>query len=688
MGPVRVTFGRTVGRARSLFSTVFAVGGYLSCSALLFAFGLESSEGGRLSLPVIWAGGAAPALPVLAALLAMEVWSGERQSGRMDLLLSAAVRERDYVIGKFLGVLAMLLAVVGAFLVLSLSLLRFLSPGALATVRMDALALAYLTLAVQGMLWSAVAVAFSAVFRHAACAACATVFALVLLPRGLWRGWMSWAASGRERFGELPIDAHVVDFASGIVPLGTLALYFLLAGVALFVATKLVAATRFSGRGSRSMRLSTGLTVTLAVGFALLAAFAFLRVNPVLDIPVDGGKAGLSARTRSILAESSGVLTVTAFQSRKDPSARAVGRLLRAIQRTSASVGGARVELRFVDPRWDVASSERLVRRGVDENSLVFEQGPRMVSLPLAEGVGERLCAATIRRISAPPRRRSVYWTVGHGETRFDDYGAFGMSDIARDLFREGFGHATLDLACDQPIPGDCALVVVAGARDDFSRAEIGRLNAYLRSGGRALVLLRSAKIGGIVSALPSWGLRPQETPLKDVRTLSGTDVIVTEFGDHPIAAPLKGSRIILDRPVSLSPSAVAESGAGVDRIGYSPVAEAGAATVVAAVEQGGGAGDDLALRPMRMVAIGDAGFVVNGQLAVRACANRDFFLNCVAYLSGSEPHGSGEEESDTFATGLDRDGRLRLTVWSALVLPTAVSLLMLAAVAGRRRRR
>ena len=89
----------------------------------------------------------------------------------------------------------------------------------------------------------------------------------------------------------------------------------------------------------------------------------------------------------------------------------------------------------------------------------------------------------------------------------------------------------------------------------------------------------------------------------------------------------------------------------------------------------------------MRLVAIGDAGFVVNGQLAVRACANRDFFLNCVAYLSGSEAHGSGEEGSDTLVTGLDRAGRLRLTLWSVLVLPGAVSLLTLVVVIRRRRR-
>ena len=66
---------------------------------------------------------------------------------------------------------------------------------------------------------------------------------------------------------------------------------------------------------------------------------------------------------------------------------------------------------------------------------------------------------------------------------------------------------------------------------------------------------------------------------------------------------------------------------------------------------------------------------------------NRDFFLNCVAYLSGSEAHGSGEEGSDTLVTGLDRAGRLRLTLWSVLVLPGAVSLLTLVVVIRRRRR-
>ena len=45
MSPVRVTWNRTIGRARSLFSTAFAAGGFLAASAALFAFRLDAAEG-------------------------------------------------------------------------------------------------------------------------------------------------------------------------------------------------------------------------------------------------------------------------------------------------------------------------------------------------------------------------------------------------------------------------------------------------------------------------------------------------------------------------------------------------------------------------------------------------------------------------------------------------------------------
>lgn len=686
MGPVRATFFRTLGRAIGLPQTAFAAAAFLSVSAVVFFHVLDAAEGGMLSAPVLWATSLAPVFPVLVALFGMDVWSGERASGRVDLLLTVAVRERDYVFGKFLAVFFLSLMAVLLSLVSTLTVLRLFAPTALTNVRLLSFLPAVLALAVQGTLWSAVAVMTSSLFRSAATAAAAAVVLLVVLPRGLWSGLMACSPAGRTAFGELPLDAHVVDIASGLVPLGTTASYVILAVLALFISAMCVAALRLVGRGARVLRASTAVAVFLAVLLGFLSTAMFARVNPTAEVLVSGRSDELSLRTQSVLAETSGTISITAFFSRTDAAMRPVSRLLRSLKRLSESVGGARIDLRFVDPRWDIGTAERLVRRGAVEQSVVIEKGRRLVSLPVGNGVSERLCASTIRRVCTPQRRHAVYWTVGHGESLFDDYGSFGMSEIARDLFREGFSNKTIDLAADAAIPADCALILVSGAQDDFSRPEADRLNAYLREGGRLLVLLGSARAGGIVSLLPTWGLRPTERPIENVRTLSGSDVLVSDFTDHAITATLGASRIVLDRPVSFEPSAAADSGTGADRISYTSVASAGSVAVVSATERGVGAGEDLALRPTRVVAIGDSSFVMNGQLSARASANRDFFLNCVAWLSGEDAVGSGESEG-VFSSGMDRTSRTRGILLSAVGVPAAV-FLILSAVAWRRRRR
>ena len=686
MSAIRITAFRTIGRARNVLSTACSIAGFLSASALFFAYRLETAEGSGLSASVLWALSVAQILPALVALLAMDVWSEERLSGRIDSLLSIAVRERDYVVGKFFGVLAMTTGAVLLSLLGTFGTLLFLAPRALDGSGFMGFLIALAALIAPGVLWCAVCVALSAMFRHAATVACSALLLTVVLPRGVWAGLMRWSSVGRPLFGEFPLDEHVVDIASGLLPVGTVLAYFVLAGVALFIASKLVASSRLKGKGAFWLRFSTGVTVLLAMAVAVLALPLLQKVNPTVDFSVPG-TISLSQRTRSIITESSGDVSVTCFLPRDDVRFRTVGRLLRRLQRDSESLGGARLSLRFVDPRWDLGAAERLVRNGVEGECLVFEKGRRRVVLPFDEGCGERACASAIRQISSPLQRRNVYWTVGHGESSFASYDAFGMSDIARELYREGFHNESIDLATAQQIPGDCALILIAGAKDDFSRVEIGRLDAYLRAGGRLLVLVGSASSGGISSLLPSWGIRSSDVLIKDAKTLSGSDVLVSDFADHPISAPLKGSRIVLERPVSFSPSAVIGKGTGADSIAFRSVARADSSVVVASVERGGGTGSDLALRPTRIVVIGDPGFALNGSLAIRASANRDFFSNCVAYLSGVESHGSGEDGTGVLQSGLDREGRLRHAIYSVGGVPAFV-FLVLATVAIRRRSR
>ena len=686
MSAVRITAARTIGRARNVLSTAFVVGGFLAVSALFFASRLEAEEGSTLSVSVLWASCVSYVLPALAALLAMDVWSGERLSGRIESLLALAVRERDYVLGKFAGVLVVVMGAILLSLLETVGLLWHFAPQTLGGSGFFDFSLAVGALVLQAVVWCAVSVALSAMFRHAATVACAALVVTIVLPRGIWAGLMHWSAAGRPSVGEFPLDAHVVDMASGILPVGTVVAYLLLSCVALFIASKCVALIRLPGKGALGLRISTAVTMLLSLAVVVLAVPLLQRVNPAIDVSA-AGTMTFSPRTRSILTESSGNISITCFLPRSDIRFRPIGRVLRRFQRESESLGGARISLRFVDPRWDIGAAERLVRNGAVGDCLVFENGHRRVSLSLDGGYGEHRCASAIRQISSQLRRRTVYWTVGHGESSFDSYDAFGMSDIAREIFSEGFRNERIDLASEQPIPGDCALILVAGARDDFSRAEIGRLDAYLRSGGRLLALLGSSASGGVVSLLPSWGMRPADARIKDAKTLSGSDVIVSEFSDHPISSPLKGSRIVLERPVSFSPSAVIGTSTGTDNIEFKPIASADSVAVVAVSERGGRVGKDIALRPTRIVAIGDSSFVLNGALSARASANRDFFSNCVAYLSGAVTHGAGEDAAGRLRTGMDRREQLRYVLYSAGAYPLAVFVLLAAVVVRRRGR-
>lgn len=686
MSPVAVTLRRTVGLARNLYSTAFAVGGFLALAAGAFAFGLESADGGNLPLAVVWTTAVAPVLPALAAFLAMDVWSDERRTGRVDALLSVAVRERSFVLGKFLGVWAMMMASVLVFLAASMVALAFLAPSALQGVRPLSFLPGLFALMLQGTLWCAVGVAVSAMTTHAAASVTASLALLIALPRGLWAALLAWAPAGRPTFGAMPLDAHVLDIASGAVSTGTVALYAVLAFTALFIAAKVVSALRLVGRGAVSLRFSTAFAVALSVVFAVLAILLAKRVEVTLDLPVGGAVTRFSPRMRNTLAEASGEVSVTCFLSRSDPRFRAVGHFLRSLKRESDAMGGVRLTVRFVDPRWDLGSAERLVRLGAHEESLVFERARRTVTLPLRDGYGENLCAAAIRRLVLPLQRRNIYWTGGHGESLFDAYGAFGMSDIARDLVREGYRNARIDLTGDGQVPSDCALILVAGAKTDFSRVELGRLDSYLKQGGRLLALCASEQ-GGVASLLPSWGLRPLAQPMVGAQTLTGSDVIVSDFTDHVISSPLKGTQAVLERPLAFAPSAATESGFGADRLEYSSVAKVGSLAVAAAVERGAGAGSDLALRPTRIVAVGDASFVMNGPLSARANANRDLFLNCVAYLSGTDAAAASGTGVDVLSVGMDRAGRVRFLALLAGGVPAAVFLFMAALVFRRRHR-
>lgn len=697
MSPMRVTFKRTVGMVSKLYVTALSIAVFFAGAATLFAFNLDAAEGTFSALAPLWTVSVSPILPVLAALVGMEVWSDERKTGRIDVLLSSPVRERDFVVGKFLGVWFFVVTSILLFLASTLAFLNFYAPKLAVTISVAGFLPGIILLILQGSLWSAVAIVSSALFRNAAGSAATTIFALVALPRALWAALSYWTHDGLERFGELPMDIHAFDFSSGLISVGVIVSYILLTFVALFVASKIISSLRFVGRNARRLRFSTSFSLILSVLFSILAIALVYRVNVNFDIPVAGsGETRFSAHTRSVLEQARGSVSIIAFLERKDSRFRHVSHFLRSLKRDADEVGGVRLDIKYVDPVLDIAEATRLVREGVEKSSFVFERDGRIVhTLSIDEGYSERIISATIERIAVPFQRSSIYWTVGHSEATFDDYNPEGLSDVARELSLNGYDNKKINLADSNSIIGkDCALLIIAGPKKDFAESEIERLRSYLNGqaensdGGRVLVLINSLELRGLVNLLSSWGIRPGEIDLRGVSTMTGDDVIVKDFSEaHAITRTLKDQQVILYKPLGLSLSSSAIEGAsGADLKRYSWLIEAGGRHLASVVECGS-TRSDVAMRPSRLVVIGDVVFIMNNSLRSYANANRDFFMNCVKYLSGRDVMVSSGAEVDRLVTGMDRDTRIAFTVFSSAVFPAVVLILCVFFIVLRRRR-
>ena len=737
MRTARVIMMRTFGVLAGSLSTMVAVMVFLGVSGGLFAKALLAGEGGLTPVAVLWALSAAPVLPVLAAVLTMRLVADERVSGRLELVLSAPLRVRDVIIGKFLGAWLLAALALALYLTVPLVLLPRCAPALAVHLSWDVFLPAYGALVLQAALWCACGLLASVCFRPAAVAAVVSLVVTVVLPFAAYQAAFTWLQAFRVRFSEHPFTGHLVDISTGLVRFSTLFLYLALTVCALFTASKALALLRLAGRGWRGARLSTACAILLGFAFTVCAILFVDRFNFSVELPMRGGFSA-SDRTRQILAETSGdPVSVTCFLSQRAPEYRAVRRLLRGLETTALGVAGVQLSVTGVDPRWDLGAAERLVKAGVPEGTLLFRQGRRQVAVSVGDLFAgatngtlavttealfeaESACATAVQRLSVAGRRGTLYWTTGHGESSADSYDAvYGMSDMAREFSQNGYRIMPIDLSQAVTVPEDCAVLVVAGAREPFSRTEMQRVDGYLRGGGRLLVLAAPSPNAGVGPLLADWGVRQLPyTAVSPSRTFNGADVLATDLGDHAVTRPLVDCTLLFEGASVLQPTVAADTNAvetalaaSVDRTEFKALARTsadswgesepsvrpwafdplteprGPLVLAAALERGRGVAKDLAFRPTRIVVVGDATFALNGALTRRANANRDFLLNAVAWLAGLDAFSDSRTPGNVVATGMDRSRWIRFGVLAA-VGPSVLVLLLGFVGALRRRRR
>ncbi len=473
--------------------------------------------------------------------------------------------------------------------------------------------------------------------------------------------------------------------------------------------------------GRRGLRSSTVLSMALAgVLGALLVAVAY-RFELAWEAPVSRLRL-VSERTRDVLADTQGSIRIICFMDRNHPVFRPLSRLLRGLRQASRSVAGAELVVEYVDPRWDVARAGQLVGWGVPENALVFEQRPRrrvvvtldeMLAQPsqtrlgeLPEGRasgsglgvfrGEAVCAAALAKLGRPQEATAVYWLLGHGEARHDDYDELrGFSDIAREMRRDGYEIRPLSLPGRPQVPPDCQILAVVGARYPLAGEEVALIEAYLAGGGRLLVLLTPQVTTGLEPLLARWGIRVTPFVAVSPRTLSGLETVVSRFAEHVVTRDLRNASVVFGQAACLEVADLTERPgeahrpevtllASTDEDGwgeaepsalprhFDPLREPKGPVAVAAVaERGGRVSKEVAYRPGRVCVVGEADFVMNGTLAVRASANRDFLMNALGWLAGIDAGSSPSVGGDaTLVTGFTRREWLLFMAGAAGVVP------------------
>ena len=214
--------------------------GFLALTGWSFVELLRRNEGGFASAQAIWGMAVAPWLPALAAAATMRLFAEERQTGTLETLLTAPVRARDMVLGKFCAALSLVVA--GILLaLLQAHVLRYAAPRLDGEFSAAGMVSATVVLLLQAATWTAVGTLASLLAKQQAMAGVLTLLCIGA-PYALGAGLPAWMPRMRYSVWHWPPLEDVVDAATGLFALAPLVLYISVAWCMLFVCVRLVEA--------------------------------------------------------------------------------------------------------------------------------------------------------------------------------------------------------------------------------------------------------------------------------------------------------------------------------------------------------------------------------------------------------------------------------------------------------------
>lgn len=350
-------------------------------------------------------------------------------------------------------------------------------------------------------------------------------------------------------------------------------------------------------------------------------------------------------------------------------------------------------------------------------NLTLVVAGDRKVIFP---GADEADLAKALVEVSRNTNK-AIYWLIGHGERTLEAPGGVGFQRLRVELSREYYAMQPLALGPTDQVPQDASLVIVADPHKPLSETEVAALDAYLRRGGRMLVLqdvdytATPDTLRGADALLDRWGLLAEPAVVYDPRSRTGEAdprIVVGEFfgqDPHESVAALVGNRVVLPlvRPLSfrrvmsdqqifhhvllmpgqqgvlpgagtnpyVEPDLGKAQSADIDRAVQVNWIDQPISLAIAAFRKFEPApGRPEAGREARLILVGDADFMTDA--AWDREANGEFALNLVRWATGEELliRREGERRQAREVMALEPD-QLSTMMMAVLVAPLVVAL-------------
>jgi ABC-type uncharacterized transport system involved in gliding motility auxiliary subunit len=303
----------------------------------------------------------------------------------------------------------------------------------------------------------------------------------------------------------------------------------------------------FEGRSVRYGSLAMG---SILVFLAIVVALNWVanRQNKRWDL-TESQQFSLSDQTKQILGNLKSPLKVRVFHGSQDSPQRYRDRFL------EYEYQSRQVSVEYIDAESKPTEAEKFEVTAVP--TIVMEYEGRTQRATSAD---EQAITNGLKKL-IEGRTKKAYFLQGHGERDTEDSSPRGYRGASSALADENFEVAKLTLAQAGAIPADATLLVVAGATTDLLPQETELITAFLKNGGKLLLMIDPPDKGGatqpasLIALAKSWGIQVGEDIVVDASGMgrvigTGPEVPIGMPTQHPITANF---RVITAFPLTRS---------------------------------------------------------------------------------------------------------------------------------------